>query len=631
MGSVWLAERLEWGSHVAVKLMDRVSEARPDVLQRFQQEARLAANLRSSHVVQVLDDGRDASTGTPFIVMELLVGETLAQRLARVGRLSPAETSRIVTHVARALALAHELGMVHRDLKPDNIFLVRNDDEESAKVLDFGIAKWQSESFLVDAPTTTGTAIGTPSYMSPEQIQDSKRVDYRADLWSLAVIASECLTGRHTFEADNLLKLALQICNEPPRLPSSLGLVPPGLDAWFERATARPPEQRFGSARELAEELRRVCGVVSSPTETSAPFHLAPSPLSFHPTEALNPSPDPPSTEGLTRTQGAVAAFRGGHRRARLALLGATLVALAGVGLAVRSELQPRTPAARAAAPGSPRTAQLDLRPRAPEIYDPRGVGAALPPVAAASDAVATLEPSARASSEPAVRALASDAPAPHVAASSQVEPSETRRRASPSTGGSRSVAPAADAAAPAEHGAASASPSGERADDAASAEARASREGLAPAAAPASGAPAADLAAAPPESGGSAPAVASESGANAGTSAAGSAVPGDPAAIGSQPPASTALRRFDRDAARRALEEAARHAANCRPPGGPRGKGRVQLRFEPDGKVGAAWLMTPLFDNSTSGSCVLMLFRRATVPEFDGPAEMVVKSFEIP
>ena len=151
MGSVWLAERLEWGSHVAVKLMDRVSEARPDVLVRFQQEARLAANLRSSHVVQVLDDGRDASTGTPFIVMELLVGETLAQRLARVGRLSPAETSRVVTHVARALGLAHELGMVHRDLKPDNIFLVRNDDEETAKVLDFGIAKWQSESFLLDA------------------------------------------------------------------------------------------------------------------------------------------------------------------------------------------------------------------------------------------------------------------------------------------------------------------------------------------------------------------------------------------------------------------------------------------------------------------------------------------------
>jgi serine/threonine-protein kinase len=259
MGSVWCAERLTWGSLVAVKLMDRVSEVRGDVVVRFQQEARLAANLRSAHVVQVLDDGRDELSGTPFIVMELLVGETLAQRLARTGRLSPADTAQLVTHVARALNLAHDLQMVHRDLKPDNIFLVRNDDEETAKVLDFGIAKWNAETFLLDAPTTTGAAIGTPSYMSPEQILDSKRVDYRTDLWSLAVIASECLTGRRTFEADNLLSLALEICNEPARVPSSLAPVPSGFDAWFERATARQPERRFQSARELAEELRRVC------------------------------------------------------------------------------------------------------------------------------------------------------------------------------------------------------------------------------------------------------------------------------------------------------------------------------------------------------------------------------------
>jgi len=587
MGSVWLAERLEWGSHVAVKLMDRVSEARPDVLVRFQQEARLAANLRSSHVVQVLDDGRDASTGTPFIVMELLVGETLAQRLARVGRLSPAETSRVVTHVARALGLAHELGMVHRDLKPDNIFLVRNDDEETAKVLDFGIAKWQSESFLLDAPTTTGTAIGTPSYMSPEQIQDSKRVDYRADLWSLAVIASECLTGRHTFEADNLLKLALQICNEPPRLPSSLGVVPAGLDAWFERATARPPEHRFGSARELAEELRRVCGVLSAPTEPSAPFHRAPTPLAFHPTEALNPSADPPSTEGLTRTQGAVAAFRRGHPRGRLALLAVTVLVLAGVGFAVRSELQPRAPGAHA----GPRTAQLDLRPRAPEAPS---VGAALAPLPTASDAVA-----APVAPAPAVHAAPSEEAAPHVAPS-ELEPSETRRRVSPSSTRAAPTAAAPASQAPAE-----------------SAVARPEPEQSAPPAGAEPGAPAAL----------EAPAVSS-------------AAPADPEAAPEEgtsqapagaPPASTGVRMFDRDAARRALEDAARHAANCRPPGGPRGKGRVQLRFEPSGKVGAAWLMTPLFDNTTSGSCVLMLFRRATIPEFDGPAEMVIKSFEIP
>ncbi len=167
MGSVWRAERLGWRSPVAVKLLDRATHASDEILARFRQEARLAARLRSPHVVQILDDGIDAATGIPFIVMELLVGETLAQRIERLKRLSPAATANIVTHVARALALAHEIGMVHRDLKPDNIFLVRNDDEELTKVLDFGIAKWNAESFGAKPPTETCSVIGTPLYMSP--------------------------------------------------------------------------------------------------------------------------------------------------------------------------------------------------------------------------------------------------------------------------------------------------------------------------------------------------------------------------------------------------------------------------------------------------------------------------------
>src|SRR5690606_31953255 len=159
----------------------------------FQREARLAATLRSVHVVQVLDDGVDETTGAPFIVMELLEGETLAERLRRIGRLRPENVAIVVTQIARALGRSHDVGLIHRDLKPDNILLVRNDDEEIVKVLDFGIAKWIAAP-QADDSTLAGHVVGTPSYMSPEQLMSSRSIDHRADLWSLGIIACECMT-----------------------------------------------------------------------------------------------------------------------------------------------------------------------------------------------------------------------------------------------------------------------------------------------------------------------------------------------------------------------------------------------------------------------------------------------------
>src|SRR6185503_11783841 len=143
--------------------------------------------------------------------------------------------------IARALSRAHEAGIVHRDLKPDNVFLVRNEDEEIAKVLDFGIAKSAANRLDKDAGTRTGAVMGTPYYMSPEQISGSKAVDSRADLWALGVIACECLTGRRPFEADSVGGLALKICTEPLPRPSALAPTPAGFDAWFERAASRDP------------------------------------------------------------------------------------------------------------------------------------------------------------------------------------------------------------------------------------------------------------------------------------------------------------------------------------------------------------------------------------------------------
>jgi serine/threonine-protein kinase len=259
MGAVWRAEHVQLRSPVAIKLIDQAIAQNPEALGRFMREAQSAAALRSPHVVQILDFGADQ--GIPYIAMELLEGESLASRIERTHALSPIQTAHVITQVSRAIAKAHEAGIVHRDLKPDNIFIVRNDEEEVAKVLDFGIAKAQNTfGVTTGSATRTGAVLGTPYYMSPEQAEGNRHVDHRTDLWALGVIAFECLTGRRPFDSDALGSLLLAICTRPMPIPSSHGRVPYGFDAWFSRACARDLGERFQSARELAAELRRVCG-----------------------------------------------------------------------------------------------------------------------------------------------------------------------------------------------------------------------------------------------------------------------------------------------------------------------------------------------------------------------------------
>jgi eukaryotic-like serine/threonine-protein kinase len=258
MGSVWLAQHLTLHSPVAIKLIDATIATNPEALSRFLREAQAAASLRSPHVVQILDHGVD--NGVPFIVMELLDGESLAARIERVSRLSPQDTARIMTQVGRAMTKAHEAGVVHRDLKPDNIFLVRNDEEEIAKVLDFGIAKANTLGVAsVSSATRTGSVLGTPYYMSPEQAEGAKGVDHRTDIWAMGVIACECLTGLRPFDAETLGAMLLAICAREMPVPSRLGPVPPAFDAWFARACSRDVNQRFSTAKEAAHELRSVC------------------------------------------------------------------------------------------------------------------------------------------------------------------------------------------------------------------------------------------------------------------------------------------------------------------------------------------------------------------------------------
>src|SRR3984885_5681695 len=258
MGSVWHATHLGLDIPCAVKFVKGELLEQDDIKARFEREAKAAAQLRSPHVVQILDHG--VCEGTPYIAMELLDGEDLGTRLERVGRLSPGPPYKILGEAWRGLARAHAQGIVHRDLKPDNIYIVRDDDREVTKVLDFGIAKTLN-SDVGGSSTKTGAMLGTPYYMSPEQAQGTKAVDFRSDLWALAVIAFQCITGRLPFESEALGDLLVKIIVAPIPFPSQFAPVPPGFDRWWAKASQRDPAERFQGAKEFADALALVCGV----------------------------------------------------------------------------------------------------------------------------------------------------------------------------------------------------------------------------------------------------------------------------------------------------------------------------------------------------------------------------------
>jgi serine/threonine-protein kinase len=258
MGSVWHATHLGLDVPCAVKFIEGEYAQLPEAQARFEREAKAAAQLRSPHVVQILDHG--VFDGTPYIAMELLDGEELGKRLQRVGRLPPHEVMRIVSQVGRALTKAHSVNIVHRDLKPENIFLVRDDDREIAKVLDFGIAK-AAGTGLDGSNTKTGAMLGTPYYMSPEQAQGVKAVDHRSDLWSLGVIVFQALTARLPFESEALGDLLVRIIVAPvPMASHFVSDLPPGFDQWWAKASQRDPSHRFQSAKEFTDGLMLVFG-----------------------------------------------------------------------------------------------------------------------------------------------------------------------------------------------------------------------------------------------------------------------------------------------------------------------------------------------------------------------------------
>jgi serine/threonine protein kinase len=424
MGYVVSATHVELGHQVALKFLRPELLVHADLVARFANEARTAVMIKSEHVARVFDVGTLPDAG-PFIAMELLEGQDLGRIVCERGAL-PAETAiDYILQACEALATAHALGIVHRDIKPENLFVSRSvPGVEVVKVLDFGVSKFElpepESPQRSRRPTVRSTAaVGSPTYMAPEQIRGLEDVDARADVWALGCVLYELLTGSPAFDAPSLTQLAAKILERPPAPPRSIN---PELSAELEAVVThclgKDPTRRFQNVAELAAALypfaaprSRIvaerCGQVIDPSIAFEDFEEKTGPVSWNGVsmglESSSPSraPDPPSA--MAR------ATRAARRVARDRKKIFPLAAVAGLGLAI-GVLRLVTPVERAptmasqtfltAPTGAPAASELlgHDEPRPPAVADPAAPGGvdvanAAPETAAISDLPAQPQP----------------------------------------------------------------------------------------------------------------------------------------------------------------------------------------------------------------------------------------------
>ena len=259
MGVVVAATHIQLDERVALKFLLPEALINADAVARFAREARAAVKIKSEHVVRVSDVGT-LESGAPYMVMEYLQGQDLSERLFDGGRLPLADAVEFVLQACEALAEAHALGIVHRDLKPANLFVTTRPDGTSCiKVLDFGISKFVTAgSASEQGMTKTAMVMGSPLYMSPEQLSSTRSVDARTDIWAIGVVLYELISGQVPFEAESMPQLCAMVLGEaPPSLREQRAEIPQGLEAVVLRCLSKDRAQRYASVAELADALAR--------------------------------------------------------------------------------------------------------------------------------------------------------------------------------------------------------------------------------------------------------------------------------------------------------------------------------------------------------------------------------------
>ena len=338
-GAVFQGVDLQSQRPVALKILHAHLAGEKEVLTRFRREALAATEIGHPNIVEVLEFGREGEDGDAWIAMELLEGQDCGQALREHGPFPVARLVHVLSQVCAGLGAAHDKGVVHRDLKLDNVFLT---EDGTVKLVDFGVSKFLDQIDGASLMTRTGTTLGTPFYMSPEQAQGKKSVDARADIYALGVIAFKLLTGQHPFEDESYPMLVLKICTEPPPPVTRYRAdVPPALEAVIERMLAKSPDARFPSCDAVQEALAPFAELDAAPQLREAPrtsatrasalgasqMGDAPTALSIDP---ITGEPLVPQLEEEARS--AEAAVRGGSSGGKWIAL---LVALLGVGAGV--------------------------------------------------------------------------------------------------------------------------------------------------------------------------------------------------------------------------------------------------------------------------------------------------------
>ena len=397
MGVVVAARHLRLGQRVAIKFLSEEVAGDAVVVGRFVHEARAVAPLRSEHVVRV-HDVSSQNVAAPYMVMEYLEGHDLAQLVDKEGPLAIADAVDYLLEACEGVAEAHAAGIVHRDLKPSNLFLARSPDGSAVvKVLDFGISKAMNQPGR-PAFTTTTDLIGTPAYMSPEQLRSSRDIDARTDVWALGLILYELLTGRAAFEADTMPQLCSKIlAEEPPSPAEHRPDLPPELVDVILKCVRKSTAERFADCGALASALVPFGGGAAAASAAKVLRVLSASRRSSTEPPPLEEESDANVVDLVGGRAPTVASWGTGAVRANatrrrgltIAVVGALLGVAGGVAAVVvaRGTREESTPASRSPSPSTPVAASSTPEPSAMALAPPSPSAPPAPPPSASASA----------------------------------------------------------------------------------------------------------------------------------------------------------------------------------------------------------------------------------------------------